>query len=63
MRESEDLIESARKVAEERLYKCQKAKMKDWSSMKRRTQRFTGLHLSTNEAKSGDSTDIHGGLI
>jgi len=28
------LIESARKVAEERLYKCQKAKMKDWSSMK-----------------------------
>jgi len=29
---------------------------------KRRTQRFTGLHLSTNEAKSGDSTDIHGGL-
>ncbi len=34
VRESEDLIESARKVAEERLYKCQKAKMKDWSSMK-----------------------------
>ena len=34
VRESEDLIESARKVAEERLFKCQKENMKDWSGMK-----------------------------
>ena len=34
VRESEDLIESARKVAEDRLYKCQQENMKDWSAMK-----------------------------
>ncbi|MGI6733142.1 MAG: ribonuclease J [Anaerovoracaceae bacterium] len=34
VRESEDLIESARKVAEECLYKCQQENMKDWGSMK-----------------------------
>jgi len=34
VRESEDLIESARKVAEERLYKCQQENMKDWGAMK-----------------------------
>lgn len=34
VRESEDLIESARKVAEECLYKCQHENMKDWGSMK-----------------------------
>ncbi len=34
VRESEDLIESARKIAEERLYACQKENKKDWSGMK-----------------------------
>ncbi len=34
VRESEDLIESARKIARERLHACQKENMKDWSGMK-----------------------------
>ena len=34
VRESEDLIESARKVAEDRLNKCQQENIKDWSAMK-----------------------------
>ena len=34
VRESEDLIESARKVAEDRLMKCQRENMKDWGAMK-----------------------------
>lgn len=34
VRESEDLMESARKVAEERLLRCKKEKMKDWAAMK-----------------------------
>ena len=34
VRESEDLIEAARKVATERLYKCQQDKICDWGAMK-----------------------------
>ncbi len=34
VRESEDLIEAARKVALDRLYKCQEENIKDWGAMK-----------------------------
>ncbi|MGI6727817.1 MAG: ribonuclease J [Anaerovoracaceae bacterium] len=34
VRESENLIESARKVAEDRLNKCKRENMRDWSGMK-----------------------------
>jgi ribonuclease J len=34
VRESEDLIESARKVAQDRLYKCKDEGIKDWGAMK-----------------------------
>lgn len=34
VKEAEDLIESARQVARDRLEKCQKDKMKDWATMK-----------------------------
>ncbi len=45
VRESEDLIESARRIADERLHKCQQEKMKDWGAMKNAVRNDLQSHI------------------